>query len=52
MTSVTNSVSTSVIFSNPPLTMLSVSALYNAWYICPTVYIDEAISGFGFQALF
>jgi hypothetical protein len=52
MTSVTDSVSSGVTFSNTPLTMFSVSALYNAWYICPTVYIDEAISGFGFQALF
>ena len=32
--------------------MLPVSALYNAWYLYPTVYIDEAISEFGFKALF
>jgi hypothetical protein len=52
MTSVTDAVSSRVKLKTTHLAIFSVSALCKAWYICPTVYIDEAISGFGFQALF
>jgi hypothetical protein len=51
-TSVTDTVSSRVTLNTTPLALLTVSVLFNAWYTHPCVYIDDAISGLGFQALF